>query len=69
MRRPSSSDKHQGTYRALSLNMPLRACTWSGVNNLAETEGFEPSIPLTGYDDLANRCLQPLGHVSGRRCR
>ena len=36
---------------------------------LAETEGFEPSIPLTGYDDLANRCLQPLGHVSGRRCR
>ena len=33
---------------------------------LAETEGFEPSVPLTGYDDLANRCLQPLGHVSGR---
>ena len=31
---------------------------------VAETEGFEPSIPLTGYDDLANRCLQPLGHVS-----
>ena len=35
--------------------------------SLAETEGFEPSVPLTGYDDLANRCLQPLGHVSGRR--
>lgn len=31
---------------------------------MAETEGFEPSVPLTGYDDLANRCLQPLGHVS-----
>jgi hypothetical protein len=31
---------------------------------LAETEGFEPSIRLTTYDDLANRCLQPLGHVS-----
>jgi iron(III) transport system substrate-binding protein len=31
---------------------------------LAETEGFEPSIRLTAYDDLANRCLQPLGHVS-----
>ena len=34
---------------------------------LAETEGFEPSIRLTAYDDLANRCLQPLGHVSTRR--
>ena len=33
---------------------------------LAETEGFEPSVPVTRYDDLANRCLQPLGHVSGR---
>jgi hypothetical protein len=32
---------------------------------VAETEGFEPSIRLTAYDDLANRCLQPLGHVSG----
>jgi hypothetical protein len=32
---------------------------------MAETEGFEPSIRLTAYDDLANRCLQPLGHVSG----
>jgi hypothetical protein len=31
---------------------------------MAETEGFEPSIHLTAYDDLANRCLQPLGHVS-----
>jgi hypothetical protein len=33
--------------------------------NLAETEGFEPSIRCNTYDDLANRCLQPLGHVSG----
>ncbi len=33
---------------------------------LAETEGFEPSIRLTAYDDLANRCLQPLGHVSAK---
>ncbi len=31
---------------------------------MAETEGFEPSIRLATYDDLANRCLQPLGHVS-----
>jgi hypothetical protein len=27
-------------------------------------EGFEPSIQYDPYDDLANRCLQPLGHRS-----
>ncbi len=31
---------------------------------MAEREGFEPSIQVTPYDDLANRCLQPLGHLS-----
>ena len=36
---------------------------WPEVK-LAETEGFEPSIRFKAYDDLANRCLQPLGHVS-----
>ncbi len=38
---------------------------WKLTGPVAETEGFEPSIHLTAYDDLANRCLQPLGHVSG----
>ncbi len=33
-------------------------------HRVAETEGFEPSIPLSGYAHLANECLQPLGHVS-----
>ena len=34
---------------------------------MAEREGFEPSIPdLVQYDGLANRCLQPLGHLSIR---
>jgi hypothetical protein len=32
---------------------------------MAETEGFEPSIRVSPYNDLANRRLQPLGHVSG----
>ncbi len=32
---------------------------------MAEREGFEPSIHLTAYDGLANRCLKPLGHLSG----
>ena len=35
-----------------------------GLWAVAETEGFEPSIRFRAYDDLANRCLQPLGHVS-----
>ncbi len=36
---------------------------------MAETEGFEPSIRFKAYDDLANRCLQPLGHVSANQCK
>src|SRR5687768_1970778 len=35
---------------------------------LTEREGFEPSIRVSAYAGLANRCLQPLGHLSGR-CR
>lgn len=31
---------------------------------MAETERFELSIHITMYNDLANRRLQPLGHVS-----
>ncbi len=29
-----------------------------------EREGFEPSIRCYPYNDLANRRLQPLGHLS-----
>jgi hypothetical protein len=29
-----------------------------------EREGFEPSIRVSTYAGLANRCLQPLGHLS-----
>ena len=31
---------------------------------LAETEGFEPSVPNSQHDGLANRWFQPLTHVS-----
>lgn len=34
---------------------------------LAEWEGFEPSIQVSPYNDLANRRLQPLGHHSNAR--
>lgn len=31
---------------------------------MAEREGFEPSIQVTSYNGLANRCFQPLSHLS-----
>jgi hypothetical protein len=34
------------------------------TKNLAEREGFEPSIQVKLYNGLANRRLQPLGHPS-----
>ena len=27
-------------------------------------EGFEPPVPVSKYDDLANRWFQPLTHIS-----
>src|ERR1700674_5656499 len=36
-------------------------------SNLAEREGFEPSVPVTQYARLAIWCLRPLGHLSARR--
>ncbi len=35
--------------------------------SMAETEGFEPSVPYSQYDGLANRWFQPLTHVSRLR--
>ena len=32
---------------------------------LAERKGFEPLIRVSPYNGLANRRLQPLGHLSG----
>ena len=34
-----------------------------------EREGFEPSRELAPPTRLAGECLQPLGHLSGRRTR
>ena len=31
---------------------------------MAERMGFEPTIDVTTYNGLANRRLQPLGHLS-----
>src|SRR5882762_12031716 len=35
-------------------------------SNVAEREGFEPSVPVTQYARLAIWCLRPLGHLSAR---
>jgi hypothetical protein len=32
---------------------------------MAERMGFEPMIRVSPYNGLANRRLQPLGHLSG----
>ena len=37
-----------------------------GKSKVAETEGFEPSIPVTRYGSLAGSWFQPLTHVSAR---
>ena len=34
------------------------------MRKMAERGGFEPPVSLAEYGDLANRCLQPLGHLS-----
>jgi hypothetical protein len=35
--------------------------------DLAESEGFEPSVPVTQYGSLANCWFQPLTHDSERQ--
>jgi hypothetical protein len=57
-------------------NMPGREGGFQGENKncgrqlhraamLAESEGFEPSVPVTQYGSLANCWFQPLTHDSG----
>ena len=31
---------------------------------MAESVGFEPTVHITAYDGLANRCLRPLSQLS-----
>ncbi len=37
---------------------------WPTALLRTDRAGFEPAVPLTRYAGLANRCLQPLGHLS-----
>ena len=54
-------DNDRGHVRT-TVRSKTEASGWATA--MAETQGFEPWIRFRAYDDLANRCLQPLGHVS-----
>ena len=45
------------------LSEPPRA-TRSAAPQEADRAGFEPAVEVSPYAGLANRCLQPLGHLS-----
>ena len=53
-----------GFRRPLVKNKKARL-SLTGLFNMAEREGFEPSIPFNGYTPLAGARLRPLGHLSG----
>ena len=59
--RRSESDPCRGAKSLLRHESPGTAVT---IARLAEREGFEPSIRCNSYNGLANRRLQPLGHLS-----
>src|ERR1700728_2578076 len=54
---------HAGCDPRLGYDLLPMSPGWTNLY-LAETEGFEPSIPFSRYAHLANECLQPLGHIS-----
>ena len=37
---------------------------FNSIMKLAERQGFEPWVPISRYDDLANRSFRPLRHLS-----
>ena len=43
---------------------PLTTLNFSSIQEMAERQEFEPWAEVSPYDGLANRCLQPLGHLS-----
>ena len=47
-----------------SIQLSYRRITFTFVLNMAEREGFEPSIRDKPYTPLAGERLQPLGHLS-----
>ena len=56
--------ERRGLYRALGQFPATRL-----ARRDSEREGFEPSIRFNTYNGLANRRLQPLGHLSAARRR
>ena len=73
-------DKEKGAFRTPQVNIIIAAITSKiggfpeikkGLNSFfqakslsAEREGFEPSVPVSQYDSLANCSFRPLRHLS-----
>lgn len=47
-----------------AINTVARTLAHDDGSGLAEARGFEPPVPVSEYNDLANRRLKPLGHAS-----
>ncbi len=62
LRRPRAAIGPGGSHRQA---LPGRRLP-SQTAQETDRAGFEPAVPLTRYAGLANRCLQPLGHLSGK---
>ncbi len=58
-RRPERPDRTKENPRAAFL------ASGSPFDQMAEREGFEPSMEFNPHTRLAGECLQPLGHLSG----
>ena len=48
-----------------TLQVPEAKELTTSLSNITERPGFEPGVRFYPYDGLANRYLQPLGHLSG----
>lgn len=57
-------DVDPGRISLPNLSEGLKHSRESPESKMAETEGFEPSIPVTRYGSLAGSWFQPLTHVS-----
>jgi hypothetical protein len=61
---PNSSISFHSLKKKSPENQPFSRLFHYFPDNLAERGGFEPPVPVTQYDSLANCWFQPLTHLS-----
>ena len=64
---PSAQPTHQNLTQTGLQRTSSKIARKFNKRNMAEREGFEPSVRYNPYDDLANRWFQPLTHRSAWR--